>query len=760
MPRDVTTRIDPRVATDVPQTASVPLQVQAQLPRNPGTSPAWALASSLQGFASTYADVQATKDATAEKARIQKAKEDEQLGKQAADKQAVTGEAPSLEGMSQEFTAAYRQTDGLRLADEFGNQLAPQLAQLEPGKTQDEINQFIQGKAKDYLEQNGVDQASQPAFMQAISKAQVGWKDQYNRQSIAEALKRDEENLGAIGTAAIKSGSLLTEDGLKGYFDSLTARGLGEAEAHKIVAQAFTASLATGQTNIPQAMAVLKTPLGSSGTSIGDIPEYKSQLDLAAKRGQQLIDDAQKKAQADNLTHALYRMGDSADQGLLSDREIDANRKRFDLTPEWAAGMHNRNREAQQRLAKENESAENERMVFQALQSGDPVQIAAMGTAKVSAAADKVMLAAYKQGGDQATLQVAGALSRVNAPVPFLKQLSGSFDPSDQQNALRTISFFNNIKSQSKDYFEQNVTPEFSAKMRRFEIETQTFGLSPQQALQKIAQTEPAMDHGATSAAVATYYKQHSSAIPTTFGDSSILSGKFTSTPIRNLGYVNTQVQDIMKELMSTGMLKPDDAAKAAVERFQATNVRVGDMYVPVPAGTTPKVGEAFTQLAQDYKDRMVKDKQIDDTGTVYFQPAVNNSGKWVLMVNDDGVSRAVVERKPGAEPRLVELDSNAVLAKHTTWTMQKNEQDTVRKQGLKQLGYGYISGASPEDQQSAVDQLAKTPDTLQGVTGMTLNGKVISDGYTHNKQDAEKLKSLLDTTKTKSFVDYLHNTQ
>jgi hypothetical protein len=723
------------------------------------------LAHALNSSIGTLGDIQAQNEEQRQRLGAQikhdqavQAKAEGDAGEAAAQHDAGTGEQTDLQMHSDAFAAAYKQTDGLRMADDFGNALQADLARAEPGMSSEQVQKFIQDRANQFITDKQLDPTSQQSFFAAVSKATTGWKDQYNKQSIQESLKRDEENLGAIGTAGIKSGSLLTSEGFAGFHETLLQRGLNETEARKIMASSFAQSLASGNIDVAKAIAVLKTPIGSDGTVLADIPEFKGQLDLAAKRGQAVQDEARKKAQADQLTASLFHLSDAADQGLLSDAQINATRKQFDLTPEWAAGMHNRNREAMQRLLKENEKADQERMAYAALTSGDPVQIAAVGVSKVADAGSKVMAEAYKQGNDKGALQVAGALARANAPLPFFRQLATQFDASDPQNALRTIQFFQGIKGQSRDYYEANVPADFSAKLRRFEIETSTFGLSPEQALQKIAQTSPILDSGATSAAISQYVKQHQSVIPRDFGDSAILSGKFSSTPIQNQGYVNAQVQDIAKEMMSTGQLSAEDAMKQAVARFQATNVRVGDMYVPVPNGAPPQVGQAFTELSKDWKDRLVKEKQMDDTGTVYFQPAVNDPSKWVLMRNDDGVSRAVIKRDQHGTPDFVEMGVHDVLAKYHTWSTDKAVQDTTRNSALKKLGYGFLADQTEQQRQESLRQLASRPDEALGVTGMTFNGKLIADGYTHNRGDAARLKDVLDQTKTPTFIDYIHS--
>ena len=769
MPRSPNTRIDPRVAQDSSQSANVPLQVQARVDHPRGASPAWALASALQSSIGAFGEMQARSDAQQQhlanevkRQQAERAKAEGDAGQATAQHDAVTGQQTNLQMHSDAFAAAYKQKDGLRFADDFGNALQAKLARLEPGKSSEELQKFIQDDANQFIQDKQIDPTSQQSFFAAVSKATTGWKDQYNKQSIQESLKRDEENLGAIGTAGIKSGSLLTAEGFSGFHDTLLQRGLNETEARKIMATSFAESLASGDIDVKKAQAVLKTPIGSDGVSLSDIPAFKGQLDLAAKRGQAVQDEAHKKAQAEALTNTLYRLSNAADQGLLSDAQISATRRQFDLTPEWAVGMHNRVREAQQKQAKDAEKLQEQQDIYNALLGNDPVQKAAIGMSKLSDAAAKATFQAYKSGDDNATIQTVVALARNNDPNPALKALGEQFDPADIPNAKRMLNVFQAISGQSRDYLEAQLGTKASAQLYRYESLVNNMGMTPDAALQKMAQIKDAVERPLALAQTAAYIKQHASVIPRNFGDSSILSGKFTSTPIQNQAYVNAAVGDIAAELMQSGQLTAEDAVKNAVTRFNATHTRVGDMYVPTPNGTNPQLGKALTEAADGYKHKLVDGSltggaKMAEDSTVYFMPAVNDPGKFILMRNDDGVPSAVIRKDKDGTSNFVAVDAQKLLANYSSWSTDKAKQDTVREQALRKAGFSSLVGKSDAELKAAAQQLAMRPNEALGVTGMTFDGKLIADGYTHNKETAAQLTGVLDQTKTPSFVDFLH---
>ena len=731
MPRVDHLRITSRQPIDSSKSANIPLEVRASQDDVRGAGSAmWGVADALNGLAraGTY---------IARERQNQKDKQDTTDGTAAAAQRAVTGESPSLEGMSKAYVRAYQQTDGLRLADDFGKSIAPELAKLEPGA---DVDRFIQDKASEFVSRSDMKEEARKSFMVSVARAQTGWKDQHMRRSITESMKREEENLGALATSGIRDGSLLTPDGLKGFHQTLGSRGLSDTEANEVIAQAFVASMASGEAEPQKAMEVLKTPLGDDGVSISDIPAFKAQFDAASKRGQSVIDSRQQKAQAGELTHVYERLYDKADQGILSDHEIDAVREKYNRTPEWAASMHNRNREAQQRFAHQQQKDVDAAHLVATGMSGDPAAIAMAGRDKVGAAMSKMFAKAYAAGDNVHLLRILSAITAANAPLPVLGDYFAQFDPSDVKRAQEIINLRNMLEAQSSTYAGQYIPPKVAAMMHRYDSETQVMGLSPAQALQKIAQTQPILDNGATRALVAKAIKDNHSLIPTDFDDNPFYK---SDTPIANQAYVDARVKDIAAEMVATGQVSPKDAVQHAVARFKATNVRVGDMYIPVPNGTPREVGTAFTELGKDWKDRLVKDGKVDEDAMVFWLPAVNDPSKWVLMRNDDGVSRAVVTKDKSGTPDFVELSAEQVMLKYHHWSADKARKEIEWKQGLRQLALPNWSHEEASEKAKAI----ATGSDLPKEQGW------VKDRY-------EDLNKLLKSTETLSFIDYLYTTQ
>lgn len=755
MPRAAKEQIAPRQVINSSQSANVPLQVTANLGAAAGTGAAmWGMASALRGLAGAGIGISKEEQRRARIQQMAQAKQDAADGKAAAQERAVTGQAPDLVGMSQEYVQSYQQTDGLRLADDFGNTLAPEIAKLEPGTN---IDQFIQDKANQYVQDNVHDDTARQTFMAAVAHALPHWKDQYLRTSIAESLKRDEQNMGALAVSGIRSGELMTPEGLKRFHDTMGARGLSETESNQVLAQAFTASLASGQADIGKMMEVLKTPLGADGTVLADVPGFKSQFDAAAKRGQTIIDTNRRKARAGELTHVYEGLYDKADQGILSDHEIDAVRSKYDLTPEWAAGMHNRNREAQQRFAKEQAKGADKAELVAAGMSGDDVRIAAAGLNKVGAAMSEVAADAYKHGDTQQFVKIVKNGAAVNAPMPILGDLFKQFDPSDLKNAENMIAIHDALDAQSAAYVSQYVPPKVDAQLKRYRTMVNTFGFSSAQALQNLAQQQPIVDSGVAHAMASKAIKANASIIQTDFNDNPFYK---SDTKISNMGYVRQQVQDIATEMAASGHLDGKDLVEAAWKKFTETNIKVGDVYQPVPTGARKDVGPALTELGNNWKDKLVKEGKLPEDSITYWQVAANDPGKWILMRNDDGSARAVVDGKTG----FVEVSADDVATKFHKWQSDTSVKDTTRAQGLRQLGLGGIDPKDTAALKAAAAQQAAAPQdySLSDILAVREGRKSAKDvkPLQDNSQNVPKLNNLLDTTKTSSFIDYLHSTQ
>jgi hypothetical protein len=150
MPRSTPEQITARPVVDPSRGSGVGLTVQASQPRSRGAM--WGVASALQGLQGDVnqqlrADASERKEADAKAAHDKKI-QDEKDGKAAADQAAVTGTAPDLQGASDDLRKSYEQVDGANAVNSFENDIAPDLARLEPGA---DIDKWLQTKVNGWL---------------------------------------------------------------------------------------------------------------------------------------------------------------------------------------------------------------------------------------------------------------------------------------------------------------------------------------------------------------------------------------------------------------------------------------------------------------------------------------------------------------------------------------------------------------------------------------------------------------------------------
>jgi hypothetical protein len=757
MPRTTTTPITPRQPIDSSRSANVALPVVASQGDVAGYGSAmFGVARALNGLAGSVGDVAEIRRRAAARQKEEQDRYDAEQGKEAAAKRAVTGEVPDLQGFSDAYVQSYQQTDGLRTAGEFENQLLPKLSRLEPGQ---DVDKFIQDEAGKYAESTGMPEETSRTFMAAVAHQQDGWKQQYLKQSIAESLKRDEESLASVAVDQFQKGILTTPEGLQSFRQLVAHKGMTEDEGNALLVKAAVAAMADGKTDVEKVRGALSgIKVGTDGGSLIDVPEYKQDLDLAAKRGLSIQDEERKKAQEGALTRDYMHASDKADQGILSDPAIEAMRAKYDLSPEWAVGMHNRNREAQEKAAKQYAVNDIKRQARQLAYTGSALEIEAFGRRYVEEASGELLHEAVQTGDLNNVKRLAVAMSQNGTPWPAMKSVLDSINTADSKRATQLAQLYETVASVSPDYANKLVGSDTKAKLDRYIRETRSYGADPAQAWEKVRNAEVIAPE-ILSKQMGQVWTARKADLPTDFDDTSRFNPFTRDTKIQNQAQVQSEVYRLTRELLSTGQYadEPAKAFDAAWEKYKANHIRVGNQYVPT-FGTTehvePQTAQAMTDYSAAFKEKLVANGQLDAEDEVWFRPDPNSPGKWTAFEMVGGVPFPMT--KDGA---LVQVNPNAVRADHAVWKDIEDRKQKTLRQGLNKLGISDLSGDDEPTLRAYAKKLSYKPEELTGVTGMTFDGKVIASGRTHYKQDAEQLNSLLDETKAQGFIDFIHST-
>ncbi|GAA0687706.1 hypothetical protein ISN75_14155 [Dyella marensis] len=725
MPRNDTTRIDPRQTIDSSQSANVPLQVRANVDSAGRGGMGWAVAHALNRVAGEMADTQ-SRAGERQRIRDEEAKntQDKKDGQAAAAETAVTGvqkTADELEAHGKVFTQAYQESDGLRHRYQFEQDLKPELARLEPGT---DINEYIQSKALEYVQNNEMPEESRKSFMTAVAKAQPEWKIDYAKHSITESLKRDEENHQAILVGEMTKAQALTPEMLQQWQQQADLSGLHDYERDDITAKAAIAALSSGKVNIDQTLKTLDGQFGAGGRVLHDI--YREQIDTAAKQGRSLQEKEQREAQEGQLTKSLFYLNDKADVGGLGDKEIELYRARFKMSPEWAATLHNRNREAQQKAAEKTKKDQDDAALRMAYLNGDPIHVEQLGASKVNAAGEKALqdsLASSIASKDfTGSKQFLLAAARNNAKSDgFQRITTGLADTANPARFEMGYQLYKMSQNVAPGWTEANMEPKTLAAYQMYDRQVSLYHANPQQAL-AAATAAKEVSPEVLAEQRNQVKKKLDSKLPKDFEDSAWLSlSPHGSTKVANPGYVETAVLQYATDAINNGQFHgdPNGAIEHAMTLFKANHVQVGDRYEPTfgtayTADQAKTVGEAMTALGREKKAQLVKDKIVDPEDTVGFAPSPNAPNKWLLFSMHGNVRMPLTEEvtvtdpatgKHTKEARLVEVVASDTASKFGAWKKQEAERDIVTRQGIKQFGLDF---GTTEDKLKHLDEIPR----------------------------------------------------
>ena len=767
MPREQQNRITPRVPTDTSSGQSVPLQVQATLPQR--NSAAFSLASALYSGFEAY---RAGREADYRVASIEKDKADRlasQKGKDAAAEQAVTGVAPDEKEMlntyGQHAVDAYHESDGLRISSDFVNQLRPKLAKLDPGA---DVDKFIQQDAASYVENANMPEASRAVFMQSVAQQQEALKTEFIKQSITESHKREEENYGALTTNDIRSGALLNPDNLQRHFEYLHAKGLTETESRSLVANSFAASIADGTTDIQKALDVLKTPVGSDGVSIGDIPALKETIDASVKRGETIQKAKAAEARFDQEVAETTRVDALARKGVLSSTTALAWGHANGKSAAEVASKLDQSARALEALQKENDKEERKRQAIGKWFGYNALDIKATDfTKKEMEDAGQVVfnkaLRGYlsdngpaitddKQFADTQLGRVIEHAARTGAPLTDLKDVLNSIDENNPKEASRLLSIYKYASHISPAWANRQTDAATLAKITRYQTRVESFGDNPDQAWSNIKLKQD-VPPDAVASNMTKALKLLDSKAPKDFGDHAWNPIK-SNTPIANLPEVNAERMRIVRELVSEGV-PPEDAVKAGIEKADSNFIRSGDQMVRnygIGDGNDEATSAAMTERAKALKDGLVKSNVVDKDQPVFFAPTPGQEGVWRAQYKDGyGITHAVTEEVKAKGPdgkerttrQFIDISTASTRDAYSKWDAAEKAKAAAVENASKTFGI-------PTD-------LTKAAAYLKGVQHIhnPYNGKL--EGMTQNGLSLNATSPALDTPEgvkaAKAFV-------
>jgi hypothetical protein len=766
MPRNDPTRIDARQTIDSSQTANVGLQVQANTRAVGRSGAAWALAQALNTYAASSAE---DAQRTAAQRKVAQDKKDKTDGEAAAAEAAVTGVQKTNEELAQHsaiYTQAYQATDGIRQANQFDESLKPVLAQLEPGA---DIDAVIQQHANEFVSNANMPEETRKAFMENVAKAQPQWKQDYLKHSITESMKREEENHQAILTGDVNRTGSLTPDMLTSWRQAGAQSGLTDYEMDEMAVKALAPSIASGKINIDQTLDVLKGHNGADGRVLYDV--YQQDIDQAATAGKRVQDQERKKAQESALTQELFASNDRADQGMLSDRNIEAMRVKYDLTPEWAAGMHNKNREAQQRLAKEAEKADDERKLASAFLLNDAVHNEALGADKVNKAGEKAFMAVITAGiekNDFSTVpQYIAAAARNNMKLEgYGRILAGLSDTSNPARFDQAYQLYKQAQNIAPGWADANLDTKTLGLLKQYDRRLTVYGDNSQQALAGLRNQPDINPDVLASEKRAVMKKIDGKALIPDFDDGSLLKFK-GSTKVSNIPEVNSAIYGYIEDAHRNGMFfgDPQGAIDYAKDRFKADYVKVGDRYERGFGSATSyegsaKVGNAMDEMGKVWKDKLVAAKVIDPEDKVGFAPTPHAPNKWTLFYLSGGIRRVMthdVEVNGHKQTLPIEAVATDTAGKYQTWRAQEDKRASVNKQGYDQFGLtGLLTHDDPASLTKRIDKMLDQDMTPEGS-----DLRLSSDQVKH-AQRLEKAREFVTSPDRlpQSFGDFLNTTK
>ncbi|WP_266156778.1 hypothetical protein [Dyella silvatica] len=754
MPRPTQTQITSRPTVESSRSQNVAVPVQASLDHAGRKDSLWVVSNALNSLAARETDALSSKQ---HRQDAEKAKSDARNGAADAAEAAVTGASPAtetLEAQSAVYKQHYYQSEGIRQAGNFENQLLPKLQRLEPGANVDET---IQNEANAFVGNSGMTEESRKTFMVTVAKSQDGWKQGYLKQSTAEAIKRDEENHQAILTDAVSKSGALEPQTLQAWRQFGAEKGLPEYELDDMVVKAVVPVLASGKANIDKTLETLSGHYGAGGRVLGDV--YREQIDMAAKHGRHIQEEEHKAAQWGDEVTMLDRANQLSERGMYGLKQAAEDGKRFGKSPEWVASMASRSRDANEKAAKGAEKAQRGRNALRLFFNGDPFEIEAFGRKDVEKAGTEVLNQAISSGDMNKVRSIIGSAAFNGAPLPAIKELGDAIDLSNPQRAKKILDVLEVAESISPDYLNKSLSTEAKAKIDRIRKEVRVFGAELPQALTTVKNAER-LDSHVVQDRLGRAWKAIKSDIPTRFDDSAIFSGKFRGTPVANAGYVEGYVRDATQRLLETGQYsEPKEAAQSALDLFKANHVQVGDQYVRTyghERGSKEALGEAMTDIVNSYHEKLVKENRIDKEEKLITMPTPDSPDKWQLYSRTPGGPLPVTEKDEHGNLQQIVVNPSAVLANHSAWKAQEAKKKAVYEQGVRQYDLKHAFGeGSPESLNGYLDRIPKNAIDSY-MTGWT--GEGLPKALRTPEQRAAAKAFINDPGhKPQGFLDFIH---
>lgn len=702
MPRSTPEQITARQVVDPSRSSGVGLTVQASPTRSRGAM--WGIADALQGIQGDVnqqlrSNAAQRKQDDEKAAREQKIK-DQKDGEAAADEASVTGvrDDTFLETASDDARRSYQQVDGANAVNSFENDIAPELARLEPGE---DIDQWMQTKVNGWLEEKNLPEESRKTFMVGAQESLRNLKASYLKQSINESFKRQEEGFGSLLNGNLQNGSISTPEQVAQWRQAAALHGLHDDEIDKAAVDAMTAALSSGKVDIAKTMALARHP-GADGVIVADHPEYSEKLRNAAEQGETAQKKDRQKARFDAEVAMLDSVNAQADKGILGRAQVTALAKQYDKSPEWAASMLDKARSAREKAVKDADNEAKTQAAMAAFQSGDKLHQEAVGYEEVRKAGEEMFQQVIKNGIEKQDLsQVPRFISMAaanNGDFPaYGRVMAGLADTSNPQRFQYAYKVFKATENTAPGWAAANLDGKTLAKFRQFERRTDVYHDDAQQALTALNTTRD-IDPDVLSKQKSAVMKQLPKALPADFDDSAWFSlSPHGATKIANPGYMQSEVNRYAEDALSQGQFwnDPEGAIKFGMEKFKADHVRVGDRYERSFGSVTgqeqaAKVGEAMTTLQEAKKAELVAKKIIDPEDSVGFAPTPNAPNSWQLWYIHAGMRRplnepVVVDGKTEYHP--ITAVASDLAAKHEAWKKQESARDAETAQFWRKNG-------------------------------------------------------------------------
>lgn len=673
-----------RVQIDSSQSANVPLPVQANLMGVTAQGGAmFALGEALNNM-SARVSRQGIMDA--HDREVANTKASKEAGAAKAAENDVTGDAPDdwLKNANDIEKESYQETDGINAVGRFERSIQPELAKLGPD---DDIDAFLQQHAEKFLDANALPGKSRQTFMVGWARSQDRIKDAYLRQSLAESLKRNEKSTSALLVSGIQDGTFLSPVGYARWRQHAADKGMHDDEIDGLAVDAIKASLQSGDVDIEKARALLQVPSAEGRPILADVPQYKQEIQLAAAAGERIQKQRRIDAQKAEFTDVAMQLNDSADRGVLSDHRIEAMREKFDQSPEWAVGLHNRNREAIQRAEVATTKAEEDSKALAEWHSYDSAHAfqAGYSDTKMGEAGDRALRSAMDSGDQSKVFAVIDHAMRTGAPIKSLGTiLTRGIDPSNPQQATRYAQVYERARNISPTRAAGLIDDATRVKLTQWE-NAKMLGSTDMEAWGKVSQGAN-VDQAVAGKITTEAMKLVAKKLPTDFND----GGWFGhDTEIANGAELQSRARRKVIDMVQAGA-DAQTAADAAVQWVGDNFIKSGNRMVQAYGtgdGMNAVTSEAVTEVGKLWKEKLVAENAADPDAEVWFAPVQGAPNRWRLMEQTPyGYNAPVVHNTTTTdpdgtrhtEPQFVDIIPSAARLNYTAWKKQEEDKKIV----------------------------------------------------------------------------------